>query len=403
MVSKEDLRSVKIAIASRVSQVTPSLTLEISARARAMKAAGLDVCSFSAGEPDFDTPAHIKAAAERALAAGKTKYGPVAGEPELRAAIASKLQRDNGSNYQPEQVIVTNGGKFSLYNLFQVLLEPGDEVIVPAPYWLSYPEMVKLAGGVPKIVPTTAASNYKLSPEQLRAAISPRTKLVVLNSPTNPTGSVYCRAELEALAEVIVSANLLAVSDEIYENITYDGTKHVSLGSLGPDIFARTILSNGFAKSYAMTGWRVGYVAAPIEVIGAMTTLQSHSTSNVCTFAQYGAIAALTEPSTQTVEMCRAFAARRTRVLERLAAIPNLSCPTPLGAFYVFVNFSQTGYGSSTAFCRDLLETARVAVVPGIAFGADDCFRLSYATDLATLDKGLSRLEHFVCEAAAAA
>ncbi len=394
---------MKIEIASRVGQIAPSLTLEIAARARAMKEAGLDICSFSAGEPDFDTPEHIKAAAVRALESGKTKYGPVAGEPELRAAIASKLQRDNDLAYTPEQVIVTNGGKFSLYSLFQVLLEPGDEAIVPAPYWLSYPEMIGLAGGSPIVVPTTAASGYKLSPEQLRAAISPRTKLVIINSPANPTGSVYSPAELEALAEVIVSANILAISDEIYENIIYDGAQHVSLGSLGPEIFARTILSNGFAKSYAMTGWRVGYVAAPPEVIRAMAALQSHSTSNVCTFAQYGAIAALTEPSTRTVEMYRAFAARRTRVLNRLAAIPNLSCPVPMGAFYAFVNFSRTGYGSSTQFCRDLLETARVAVVPGIAFGADDCFRLSYATDLATLDEGLLRLQRFVSEAAAAA
>lgn len=368
-----------------------------------MRRAGLDVCSFSAGEPDFDTPTHIKAAAQRALMEGKTKYGPVAGEPALRAAIAAKLQQENGLRYEPEQVIVTNGGKFALYNLFQVLLEPGDEVIIPAPYWLSYPEMVKLAGGVPIVAPTTAANDYKLSPEQLQAAITPRTKLVVINSPANPTGSVYSRAELQALAEVIVAADILAISDEIYENILYNGCEHVSLGSLGDEIFARTILSNGFAKSYAMTGWRIGYVAAPVEVIRAMTALQSHSTSNVCTFAQHGAIAALTEPSDCIETMHAAFVERRRVVLERLAAIPNLSCPLPMGAFYVFVNFTRAGYSSSVKFCKDLLETTHVAVVPGIAFGADDCFRLSYATDLATIEAGLGRLAQFVAEAAAAA
>ena len=368
-----------------------------------MRQAGLDICSFSAGEPDFDTPTHIKAAAQRALMGGKTKYGPVAGEPALRAAIAAKLGQQNGLSYESEHIIVTNGGKFALYNLFQVLLEPGDEVIIPAPYWLSYPEMVKLAGGVPVIISTTAASDYKLSPQQLQTAITPRTKLVIVNSPANPTGSVYSRAELQALAEVIVAADILAISDEIYENIVYDGAEHVSLGGLGDEIFARTILSNGFAKSYAMTGWRLGYVAAPAEVIRAMAALQSHSTSNVCTFAQYGALAALTEPSDCIERMHAAFVERRQVVLERLAAIPNLSCPTPMGAFYVFVNFSRTGHSSSVAFCQDLLEAAQVAVVPGIAFGADDCFRLSYATDLATIEKGLGRLAQFVAEAAAAA
>lgn len=368
-----------------------------------MRQAGLDVCSFSAGEPAFDTPAHIKAAAQRALMEGKTKYGPVPGEPMLREAIATKLQKENALAYGSENVIVTDGGKFALYNLLQVLLEPGDEVIIPAPYWLSYPEMVKLAGGKPVIVKTTAASDYKLSPEQLQAAISPRTKLVIINSPANPTGSVYSRAELQALAEVIVAADILAISDEIYENILYDGAEHVSLGSLGEEIFARTILCSGFAKSYAMTGWRIGYAAAPVEVIRAMTALQSHSTSSVCTFAQYGAIAALTEPSDCIEQMRAAFAQRRQVVLERLAAIPNLSCPTPMGAFYVFANFARMGYGSSVEFCKDLLEATQVAVVPGIAFGADDCFRLSYATDLATIETGLDRLATFAAKATAAA
>lgn len=382
-------------LAARVGQVTPSLTLAISAQAKAMKAEGIDVCSFSAGEPDFDTPDHIKAAAKKALDEGKTKYGPAAGDPQLRAAIAAKLQTENQLDYQAENTIVTNGGKHSLYNLMVALLDPGDEVIIPAPYWLSYPEMVKLAEGTPKIVNTTAENGYKLTPQQLRDACTPKTRLLVLNSPSNPTGMVYTPQELRAIAEVVVERDILVVSDEIYEKIIYDDAEQVSIGSLSPEIFARTIISNGFAKAYSMTGWRLGFLAGPLELIKAVSTLQSHSTSNVCTFAQYGAIAALEGSQDCVEEMRQAFAKRRTYILDRLKGIPGLTCPEPKGAFYVFPNISQTGM-KSLDFCKALLDRENVATIPGIAFGADDCIRLSYATDLPTIEKGMDRLERFV-------
>ncbi|MEA5572104.1 pyridoxal phosphate-dependent aminotransferase [Calothrix sp. UHCC 0171] len=382
-------------LAERVSQVTPSITLAIAAKAKAMKAEGIDVCSFSAGEPDFDTPAHIKAAAIKALEDGKTKYGPASGEPALRDAIARKLQRENGLNYKAENVIVSNGGKHSLYNLILALIEAGDEVIIPAPYWLSYPEMVTLAGGKSVIVHTDASTGYKITPEQLRQAITPKTKLFILNSPSNPTGMVYTPDEIKALAEIIVEKDILVVSDEIYEKILYDGAIHVSIGSLGEEIFKRTIISNGFAKGYSMTGWRIGYLAGPGELIKATITIQSHSTSNVCTFAQYGAIAALEGSQDCVEEMRLAFAKRREVMYARLNAIPGLSCPKPEGAFYLLPDIRKTGL-KSLDFCNALLEAHQVAVIPGIAFGADDTVRLSYATDMATIEKGMDRLEKFV-------
>ncbi|MCP6759474.1 MAG: pyridoxal phosphate-dependent aminotransferase [Fischerella sp. CENA71] len=382
-------------LAGRVSQVTPSITLAIAAKAKAMRGEGIDVCSFSAGEPDFDTPVHIKAAAQKALDEGKTKYGPAAGEPKLREAIARKLKNDNGLDYKAENVIVTNGGKHSLFNLMLAAIEAGDEVIIPAPYWLSYPEMVTLAGGVSVIVPTDASTGYKITPEQLRKSITPKTKLFILNSPSNPTGMVYTPEEIKALAEVVVEADIFVVSDEIYEKILYDGATHLCIGSLGEEIFARTIVSNGFAKGYSMTGWRIGYLAGPIDIIKATSTIQSHSTSNVCTFAQYGAIAALEGSQDCVEEMRQAFAKRRQVMLERLNAIPGLTCPQPDGAFYLFPDISKTGL-KSLQFSDALLEEQQVAVIPGIAFGADDNIRLSYATDMATIEKGMDRLEKFV-------
>jgi aspartate aminotransferase len=382
-------------LASRVNQVTPSLTLVIDSLAKEMKKNGEDVCSFSAGEPDFDTPNHIKAAAKKALDEGKTRYGPAAGEPVLRKAIAEKLGRDNRLVYSADNVIVTNGGKQSLYNLMMALIEAGDEVIIPAPYWLSYPEMVILAGGTPVIVNTSLENQYKITPEQLKAAITPKTKLFVLNSPSNPTGIVYTPEEIEALAKIVVEKDILVVSDEIYEKILYDGAIHRSIGSFGPEIFQRTIISNGFAKAYSMTGWRVGYVAGPVEIVKAMTKIQGHSTSNVCTFAQYGAIAALESPQDCIEVMVKAFSERRQYILERVRAIPGLNCPTPNGAFYVFIDISQIGL-KSRDFCQKLLETQKVAAIPGIAFGADDCIRLSYATDLNTIEKGFDRIDKFI-------
>lgn len=360
-----------------------------------MKAEGIDVCSFSAGEPDFDTPAHIKEAAKLALDLGKTKYGPAAGEPKLREAIANKLRADNNLDYSRENVIVTNGGKHSLFELMLALIDSGDGVIIPAPYWVSYPEMVKLAGGVPIIADTRAEHDYKITPEELKRAIAPQTKLFVLNSPSNPTGIVYSAEELAALAEVIVENDLLVVSDEIYEKIIYDDAKHYSIGALNPEIFERTIVSNGFAKSYSMTGWRIGYIAASQEIIKAMSAIQSHSTSNVCTFAQYGAIAAL-ESSQECVEQMRqAFAERRKLMLAGIDGIERLSCREPKGAFYLFVDVSQTGM-TSLEFSSALLESERVAVIPGIAFGNDNCVRLSYATDKTTIEKGMERMARFL-------
>lgn len=382
-------------LAARIAQVPASMTLAIDAKVKAMKAEGIHVLGFGAGEPDFDTPAHIRAAAKQALDEGKTRYGAAAGELVLREAIARKLHRDNQLSYTAENVMVTNGGKHGLYNIFQAFLNPGDEVIIPAPYWLSYPEMVKLASGVPVIVKTEVSDHFKITPQQLRAVITPRTKFFVLNSPSNPTGMVYTPAEIQALADVILENDVWIISDEIYEKILYDDAQQISIAALSPALHERTLVSNGFAKSYAMTGWRVGYVAGPVPEIKAMTRLQSHSTSNVCTFAQYGAVAALESPQDCIQEMLSAFTARRQVMWEALNAIPGLRCPRPDGAFYMFPSIRATGM-NSLEFCEALLTTHQVAVVPGIAFGADDAIRLSYATDMDTIRQGIERLGYFV-------
>lgn len=382
-------------LAARVTQVTPSMTLAIDTKAKAMKREGIDVISFSVGEPDFDTPAHIRAAAETALEQGKTRYGAAAGEPRLREAIAQKLQRDNNLHYGAENILVTNGGKHSLFNLMLALIEPGDEVIIPAPYWVSYPEMVKLAGGTPVIVSTTLENGYKITPEQLRQAVTPRTKLFVFNSPSNPTGMVYTPDEVRAIADVVVEQDLLVVSDEIYEKLLYDGAEHLSIGAVSPETFERTIVSSGFAKTYAMTGWRVGFLAGPLSLIKATISIQGHSTSNVCTFAQYGAVAAYEGSQDCVQQMLAAFIERRQIILDYVNAIPGLSCPKPDGAFYVFPNIGQLGI-SSLEFCDKLLDDYQVAAVPGIAFGADDCVRFSYATDIDSIRRGMDRLITYV-------
>jgi aspartate aminotransferase len=383
-------------LAARIGHVTPSMTLAIDAKAKAMKRDGIDICSFSAGEPDFDTPQHIKNAAIAALNAGKTRYGPAAGEPGLREAIARKLQQDNKLDYKPENIVVTNGGKHSLFNTFLALLNEGDEVIIPAPFWVSYPEMVKLATGTPVIVHTTPESRYKITPEQLRQAITPRTRILIMNSPSNPTGMVYSPDELRAIAAIVIEHDLIVVSDEIYERLLYDGTEQMSIGAVSQEMFNRTIISNGFAKAYSMTGWRIGYVAGPLDLIKAVTTLQSQSTSNVCTFAQYGAIAALEGSQDCVQEMLTAFTARRQGIYDLINGIPGLSCLKPDGAFYMFINIDKTGLGS-LAFCDKLLTDYQVAVIPGIAFGADDHIRASYATDMTTIERGMERISKFVC------
>lgn len=382
-------------LAARVGQVTPSLTLAIDAKAKAMKRDGVDVLSFSVGEPDFDTPSHIQAAAEAALEQGKTRYGPAAGEPRLREAIAQKLQRDNNLCYEAANIVVTNGGKHSLFNTMLALIEPGDEVIIPAPFWVSYPEMVKLAEGTPVIVQTTTESGFRITPEQLRQAITPKTKFLILNSPSNPTGMVYTPEEVRAIAQVIVEEDIWVISDEIYEKILYDGAEHLSIGSVSAAVFDRTIVSSGFAKTYAMTGWRVGFMAAPLPIVKAVETIQSHSTSNVCTFAQYGAIAAYEGSQDCVKEMVEAFAERRQVMLEYLNSIPGFTCIAPTGAFYMFPNISKLGI-NSLDFCSGLLETQQVAAVPGVAFGTDDCIRLSYSTSVENIRKGMDRLAAYV-------
>ncbi len=382
-------------LAARIGHVTPSMTLAIDAKAKAMKRDGIDICSFSAGEPDFDTPQHIKNAAIDALNAGKTRYGPAAGEPRLREAIAHKLQQDNKLDYKAENIVVTNGGKHSLFNIFLALLDEGDEVIIPAPFWVSYPEMVKLATGTPVIVYTTPEARYKITPEQLRQAITPRTRILIMNSPSNPTGMVYSPDELQAIAAIAIEHDLIVVSDEIYERLLYDGTEQMSIGAVSQEMFDRTIISNGFAKAYSMTGWRIGYVAGPLDLIKAVTTLQSQSTSNVCTFAQYGAIEALEGSQDCVQEMLTAFTARRQGIYDLINGIPGLSCLKPDGAFYMFINIAGTGLGS-LAFCDKLLTDYQVAVIPGIAFGADDHIRASYATDMTTIERGMERISKFV-------
>lgn len=382
-------------LAQRIGQVQPSITLVITAKAKAMKAEGVDICSFSAGEPDFDTPHHIKESAKRALDEGKTKYGPAGGEISLKQAIIKKFQRDNQLNYQLDNIIVTNGGKQSIYNLIMVLIESGDEVIIPAPYWLSYPDMVYLAQGTPVIVPTLPENRYKITPEQLKSVITPKTKLLILNSPSNPTGMIYSRQELEAIAEIVVENDLMVISDEIYEKILYDGREHFSIAQVSPELQARTCITNGFAKSFSMTGWRVGYMAGPVELIKASTTLQGHATSNVCTFAQLGAVTALEGDQGCVAEMVQAFAQRREVMYQGISQIEGLSCPKPDGAFYLFVNIEQTGY-NSLQFCEKLLQEYQVATIPGKAFGDDRCIRLSYATDMQTIEKGIERIAQFV-------
>ena len=384
-------------LAARVKKITPSITLDIAAKAKQMKMQGIDVCSLSSGEPDFDTPQHIKNSAVLALQKGKTKYGPVSGELALKEAIVNKLRKDNKLDYTPDNIIVTNGGKHSLFSLMLALIESGDEVIIPAPYWLSYPEMVRLAQGTPVIVETQAETNYKITPKQLLKAITLKTKLFILNSPSNPTGAVYTYQEIKELAQIIVDNDIWVVSDEIYEKILYSKAEHTSIGAVGEDIFKKTIISNGFSKSYAMTGWRLGYLAGPNDLIKTVSTIQSHSTSNVCTFAQYGAIAALEEEESSKCvqEMLNAFTDRRNSILERIAAIPKISCPIPMGAFYVFIDISQISK-SSIQFSDDLLEKYQVAVIPGQVFGNDNCIRISYATDLMSIEKGMNRIEEFI-------
>lgn len=381
-------------LSSHAVQLTPSLTLAIDSKAKAMRAEGIDVCGFGAGEPDFDTPEHIKEAAIKALQEGFTKYTPSSGIPELRSAISEKFAADNSIEYKPSQIIVSNGAKQSCYNAVLACCEPGDEVIIPAPYWLSYPEMVRLTGAEPVIVQTSAENSYKMTAEQFENAMTPRTKMVIINSPGNPTGSVYTREELEKIVEVALTEDIFILSDEIYEKLVYDDAVAVSPASLSKEAYDLTITVNGFSKAYAMTGWRLGYLGAPDEIAKVIDSLQSHSTSGPCSFAQKGGVAALKGSQQCVSDMRDEFNIRREYMFERIAAIPNLSAVKPLGAFYMLVNIAKFGL-SSTNFADRLLSKAEVAVVPGVAFGDDQTVRLSYATDLETIKTGLDRIEQF--------
>jgi aspartate aminotransferase len=382
-------------ISQRTASLSPSLTLAIDSKAKAMKAAGEDVVGFGAGEPDFDTPQHIKDACAKALAAGFTKYTPAAGIPELRQAIADKFKRDNGLDYKPSQIIVSCGGKHSCFNVIIATCQEGDEVIIPSPYWLSYPEMVKMAGAKPVIVETTDKTEFKLTPEQLRAAITPKTRLLVFNSPSNPTGSVYTPDEVKAIGDICVEKGVLIMSDEIYEHLLYDGAKHKSVASFSPAHLEHTIVVHGFAKAWSMTGWRLGFLAAPEPIAKAINAVQSHSTSNPTSFAQKGGVAALTGPQDHLKTWLAEFDKRRKFAHQKLNSIPGITCVNARGAFYLFPNISGTGL-KSTDFCAKLLEQEKVAAVPGIAFGADDYLRISYATSMANIEKGLERIDRFV-------
>ena len=381
-------------ISRRAASLAPSLTLVIDSKAKQMKAEGLDVVGFGAGEPDFDTPQHIKDAAIKALNDGFTKYTPSSGIPELRQAVADKFKRENGLTYKPNQIIISSGGKHSCYNVILATCEEGDEVIIPSPYWLSYPEMVKLAGATPIILTTSDQTEFKVTPAQLRNAITSRTRLFVLNSPSNPTGSVYTPDEIKELGDICVEQGVLIMSDEIYEHLLYDGVKHKSVASFSQVHQEHTIVVHGFAKAWSMTGWRLGFLAAPEPIAKAIDAVQSHSTSNPTSFAQKGGVAAMNGPQDHLPIWLAEYARRRTYAHAKLNSIPGISCVNSKGAFYLFPNISKLGLKSGD-FCAKLLDQEKVAAVPGVAFGADDYLRISYATSMANIEKGLDRLENF--------
>jgi len=381
-------------ISSRIAAVTPSLTLQVTNTAKAMKAKGEEVYGLAGGEPDSPTPDHICQAAIEALTEGKTKYTPASGIPELREAIATKLMVENSLEYSPKQVSVNSGAKHSCFNAILAVVEEGDEVIIPAPYWVSYPEMVRLAGGVPVIVETKESNGWKMTAEEFEDNMSPKTKMVIINSPSNPTGAVYSEAELRAVAEVAVEEEIIILSDEIYEKLIYDDVKHVSTASLSKDIYDVTITIGGFSKAYAMTGWRLGYTAAPEALADAISKIQSHTTSNATTFAQYGGLAALQGDQSFINDLKAEYNVRRQFMLGKLKEIKNISIVEPQGAFYFYVNCKELGLKSAN-LCDKLLTRYKVAVVPGAAFGMDQGVRLSYCTTLDVLNEGVSRFEEF--------
>ncbi|MFA1820739.1 pyridoxal phosphate-dependent aminotransferase [Virgibacillus oceani] len=387
-------------LANRVKTLTPSSTLAITAKAKALKAEGHDVIGLGAGEPDFNTPEYILDAAKKAMDSGMTKYTPSGGIPALKEAICHKFEADNHLNYKTDQIIVTAGAKHALYTLFQVLLNEGDEVIVPAPYWVSYPEQIKLAGGVPVYVDALEKNEFKLTPEELEKAITDKTKAVIINSPSNPTGTMYKEKELEKLGQICLKHNVLIVSDEIYEKLIYSGEDHTSIAQISGELKEQTVVINGVSKSHSMTGWRIGYAAGSSKIIKAMTNLASHSTSNPTSIAQFAALAAYEEKEDNLSTMKSAFAERLELLYELLLDIPHVSCIKPKGAFYLFPNVKKaaekSGFSNVDEWVSALLEEEKVALVPGSGFGSSDNVRLSYATSTEDLKKAAKRIKRFV-------
>jgi aspartate aminotransferase len=389
-------------LASRVGRIAPSPTLAMAATAKAMAAQGIDVVDFSTGEPDFDTPESVKAAAEAAIRSGFTKYTPSSGIDELRGAVVDKLQRELGLRYEKSQVLISCGAKHSLYNVAEALLEAGDEIIIPTPYWVSYSDQALLNDATAVLLPTKEEEGYAIDAEELERLVTPRTKAILVNSPCNPTGATYGRATLEAIAAIALRHDLLVISDEIYEKIVYDGTVHVSIATLGADIAARTVIINGVSKAYAMTGWRIGYAAGPRDLIGAMGNIQSQSTSNPCSISQKAAVAALREGDVFTKRMVEEFDRRRRVIVDGLNTIRGVSCRMPTGAFYAFPNVSgvlgRRGpdgvVKTPTDLANYLLKAVHIAVVPGEPFGSQAHIRLSYATSMETITRGLERLDN---------
>ncbi|MBT4511984.1 MAG: pyridoxal phosphate-dependent aminotransferase [Chloroflexi bacterium] len=391
-------------LSARAQSINPSLTLGITARAKAMRAEGIDIIGFGAGEPDFDTPEHIKQEAIKAISEGFTKYTPTSGIPELKQAVCNRFKEDSGLDYEPSEVIVSCGAKHSIYNCIQVLCDAGDEVILPSPYWVSYPEQIRVAGATPVVIDTDEESGFRINAEMLSEHLTKKTKLLILNSPSNPTGSVYSEEELKSIASVAVENGIWVISDEIYDKIVYDGFKQVSIASLNPEIKARTLVVNGVSKAYSMTGWRIGYVAGDKAIIGAMSNLQDHSTSNPTSIAQKAAVAALSGTQEPVQQMTVEFEKRRNYMVERLNQIPGFTCLMPQGAFYAFVNISgifgksingQT-INNSMDMTELLLSEAMVAVLPGSPFGADNYLRLSYATSMENIISGLDRIGELI-------
>jgi aspartate aminotransferase len=391
-------------LSKKAMKISPSLTLAITAKAKKMKAEGIDVIGFGAGEPDFNTPKNIQQAAIKAIEAGQTRYTAASGIIELKEAVVNKFKKDNNLTYKTSQIIISTGAKQCLANIFQAILNPGDEVLIGAPYWVSYPELVQLADGVPTFVDTEESNSFKLTIEALEKAVTKNTKAMILNSPNNPTGTAYTKEELEKIATFAQKHDIIIISDEIYEKLLYGESGHISIASLSEDAYNRTIVINGVSKAYAMTGWRIGYAAASEKITSLMSNIQSHTTSNPCSISQYASVEALNGDQSEVEKMKQEFKKRRDFMVDRINSINNLSCVKPEGAFYVMVNISKVLnkevdgkiIKDSLTFSDLLLEKEKVAVIPGIAFGVDDFIRLSYATSMENIEKGLNRIEDFV-------